>query len=323
MRKRQFGTKTFILASDHNTAETYTELNIKEVVADAGLYGIISGGAITPHPSDPYRIVVGILVARTSTGERITITSSENVTILPSYDPGFGNEVWLTSYVKYAYTLAEPDVDGEDVAYYKDYQNSYSFHTIQGVVAASGYAARPAIPVDAVLLCDILYDKDLWDTGLIQQSDIDTTRREEGGLDEYVRKDGDSMTGPLTVHDTVSAESLVIEWATSTGYSINDIVSYGLALYKCISAHTSSSFSADAARWSSASGLGGAETFTVSSTGTTTVTLTTFTPAAQTDILVTICGVIQHQDAFTLSGANIIFTETLIIGNTVQVLRLR
>lgn len=323
MRKRQFGSKKLIYALDHNTAEAYTELNIREVVADAGLYGIISGGNITPHPSDPYRIVLDALIARTSTGERIVISSSEDITILPYYDPGFGNEVWLTSYVKYAYALAEPDVDGDDIAYYKDYQNSYSFHRVQGEVAAAGYAVRPTVPAEAVLLCDILYDKDLYDTGLIQQSDIDITRRDEGGLDEYVRKDGDSMTGPLTVHDTVSAESLVIEWATLTGYSINDIVSYGLALYKCISAHTSSTFSADTSHWSSASGLGGIETFTVTSTGKTIFTLTTFTPAAQTDILVTICGVIQHQDAFTLSGSNIIFTEALIIGNTVQVLRLR
>jgi len=323
MRKRQFGTKKLIYASDHNTAETYTELNIREVVADAGLYGIISGGNLTPHLTEAYKITLDSLVARTSTGERIVVPNELSITLLPSVDPEAGNEIWVTSYITYTYALAELDVDGDDIAYYKDYQNSYTVARAQGAIATIGNATRPTIPANAVLLCDILYNTALFFSGDIQQSDIDITRRYEGGLDEYVRKDGDTMTGPLTVYDTVSAESLVIEWATSTGYSINDIVAYGLTLYKCIGAHTSSSFSADASKWSSASGLGGVETFTVTSTGKTIFTLTAFTPAAQTDIVVTICGVTQHQDAFTLSGADITFTEALIIGNTVQVLRLR
>jgi len=323
MRKRQFGTKKFIYASDHNTSENYAELNIKEVVADAGLYGIISGGNLTPHPSESHKVVMDSLVARTSTGERIVISNSLNIAIFPSVDPGAGNEIWVTSYVKYAYALNELDVDGDDVTYYKDYQNSYSVAKTQGDVASTGTATRPTIPADAVLLCDILYDTTLYASGAIQQSDIDITRRNEGGLDEYVRKDGDTMTGALTVQNRVSAQKMVMEWATSTGYAINDIVSYGLALYKCLTAHTASTFAADATKWSSVSGLGGAETFIVTSTGEISFTLTTFTPAVKTDILVDICGVSQHQDAFSLAGDVVTFVEPLVAGNTVQVLRLR
>ena len=322
MRKRQFGTKKLIYASEHNTAETYTELNIKEVVADAGLYGIISGGNLTPHPSTAYIIVMDELVARTSTGERIAVEAAVNIPILPSLNPGFGNEIWVTAYIDYAYARSEVDVDGDDHVYYKDYTNSYTISTIQGSIATIGNAVRPNIPADSVLLCDILYNLALYTSGDIQQSDIDITRRDEGGLDEYVRKDGDSMTGALTVYNRVSAEKIAINWATSTGYAIGDIISYGVVLYKCIVAHTSSVFATETANWTSVSGIGGSDVFTVTSTGETTFTLS-FTPISKVDIIVSICGVVQHQSAFTLVSDTIIFTEALVANNAVQVLRLR
>jgi hypothetical protein len=168
----------------------------------------------------------------------------------------------------------------------------------------------------------VLYDSALYVSGDIQQSDIDITRRYEGGLDEYVRKDGDTMTGALTVNNRVRTEKISVEWATSTGYAISDTITYGTAVYKCLTAHTSSTFAADRNYWQSLSGVSGADTLTVTSTGQTDFSLS-FTPEYKTDIIVSISGVLQHQDAFNLTGSALSFTEGLLTSNSVQVLRIR
>ena len=324
MRKRQFGSKKFIYASDHNTAQNYMEANIREVVADAGLAGVISeGGDLSPDPVSNYRIALDSIIARTSTGDRIVVPAETKFTIVPSGNPGALNERWVTAYIEYAYALAEEDTDGDGAAYYKDYTDSYVISTIQGPIAPIGTATRPDIPADSILLCDVLYDSTLYASGDIQQSDIDVSRRLQGGLDEYVRKDGDTMTGSLEIQDKLSAESIEIDWATSTGYEVGYIVSSGASLYKCLADHTSSAtFESDIAYWQLQSGSRGADTFLVTSTGQTDFSLS-FTPINKQDIIVSISGVMQHQDAFSLAGDIITFTEGLIPANEVQVLRIR
>lgn len=322
MRKRQFGSKTLIYASDHNTAQNYMELNIQEVVADAGLYGIISGGDLIPHPVQNYRVYMGPLVARTSTGNRIVISGNETFTVAPSTNPGVGNEIWVTAYISYQYVRSEEDTDGDGAQYYKDYTNGYQISTVQGSIAATGTATRPSIPASAVLLCDILYDSTLYGTGNIQQTDIDISRRFEAGLDEYVRKDGDTMTGALTVNNRITTQKINVGWASGRSYAIGDTVTYGTAVYRCITAHTSTTFAADRNYWQSLSGVSGSDAFAVTSTGQTDFSLS-FTPEYKTDIIVTISGVLQHQDAFDLTGSLLSFTEGLITTNNVQVLRIR
>lgn len=178
MRKRQFGKGRLVIAEDTNLAQDYMELNIKEAVSDCYENGTIRrSGSIIPHPSLEHTVTIDTTVARTSTGERILISTPDNIYVKPSVDPGVGKEVYITAYVEYKYSESEQDVDDDEVIYYKDYQNSYEISTIQGIIANIGSAVKPTIPYDSILLCDILYDTTLYASGLIQQSDIDTSRQ--------------------------------------------------------------------------------------------------------------------------------------------------
>ena len=178
MRKRQFGYKTKIYSSDHNLAQTYIEQNIREISMDGFIRGIISGGTFTPHSTLEHTIILASLVARSYYGERISVDSPTNINMKPSVDPGAGYEVWVTAYAEYDYQLGELDTDGDGVSYYKDYQNSFSISTIQGVVNTPGNAVKPTIPTNAVLLCDIRYNSTLYASGVITPSDINTDRQD-------------------------------------------------------------------------------------------------------------------------------------------------
>lgn len=208
MRKRQFGTKRLIYASDHNLAQNYDELNVCEVAIDGGIRGIISGGSLIPNISLEYTITLEETIARSVAGERIVIPSSEhpiaNIFIKPSIDPGSGNEVWMTAYVEYTYQLGELDTDGNNVPYYKDYQNSYSIGTIQGTIAPVGYATKPNVPYGAVLLCDILYDITLYASGTILQSDINTSRQDRFDSQSFVNL---VVTGTSNLYGVITARS--------------------------------------------------------------------------------------------------------------------
>lgn len=208
MRKRQFGTKRLIYASDHNTAQTYGELNTREVAIDGGIKGIISGGALIPNFAIEYTITLEETIARTLAGERIAVPSSANPVVniftKPSVDPGAGNEVWITVYIEYVYQLGELDTDGDSVPYYKDYQNGFSVGTIQGVIAPIGYATKPNIPYGAVLLCDILYDTTLYASGAVQQSDINTNRQDRFDSQSFVNL---IVTGTADVTGLIIARS--------------------------------------------------------------------------------------------------------------------
>lgn len=208
MRKRQFGTKRLIYASDHNLAQNYEELNVGEVAIDGGIRGIITGGSLIPNFSIEYTIILEETIARTIAGERIVVPSSEhpvsNIFIKPSIDPGTGNEVWMTAYIEYTYQLGELDTDGDNVPYYKDYQNSYSIGTIQGTISPIGYATKPSIPYGAVLLCDILYNTTLYASGAIQQSDINVARQDRFDSQSFVNL---VVTGTANVDGLITARS--------------------------------------------------------------------------------------------------------------------
>ena len=98
MRKRHYGKGRLIYASEHNTEEDYAELNIREVAADGGIRGIITGGVVNPHSTLEYTVILQATIARTSTGERCVVYPDTNIFIKPSIDPGAGNEVWITAY---------------------------------------------------------------------------------------------------------------------------------------------------------------------------------------------------------------------------------
>jgi len=208
VRKRQFGTKRLIYASDHNTAQTYGELNTREVAVDGGIKGIIYGGVLIPNTEIEYTIILEETVARTVAGERIVVPSSSNpvvnIFIKPSIDPGFGNEVWMTAYIEYTYQLGELDTDGDGIPYYKDYQNGFQIGTVQGIIAPIGTAVKPNIPYGAVLLCDILYNSNLYLTGAIQQSDINTARQDRFDSQSFVNL---LVTGTADIYGVIIARS--------------------------------------------------------------------------------------------------------------------
>jgi len=208
VRKRQFGTKRLIYASDHNLAQTYGELNTREVAVDGGIKGITTGGNVVPNYAIEYTITLEETIARTIVGERIVIPFSVepivNIFIKPSVDPGAGNEVWLTAYIEYAYQLSDLDTDGDGIPYYKDYQNSYQVGTVQGVIAPTGTATKPSIPYGAVLLCDILYSTTLYGSGSIQPSDIDTSRQDRFDSQSFVNL---VVTGTADITGLVTARS--------------------------------------------------------------------------------------------------------------------
>jgi len=200
MRKRQFGSGRKIYASDHNTAQNYTELNLREIAMDAGLCGIVSGGTVTPHISAKYTIIINDTIARTSTGERIVLTGQPSILAKPKVDPGEDNEIYIAVCLRYAYQYREIDTDQNDIPYFKDYQNSYDVSTVEGTIASSGHAQKPNIPTDVVLLCDILYDHATYISGMLYESNIDTSRQIYcSNDDKYVNASGDAMSGSLQV----------------------------------------------------------------------------------------------------------------------------
>lgn len=200
MRKRQFGKGRKIYASEHNLTQDYIEQNIREISMDGSIRGIITGGTFIPHTTLEHTIILQELVARSYRGERITVEAPTNIFMKPPVDPGVGNEVWVTAYVEYNYQQGEYDTDSDGIGYYKDYQNSFTILTTQGAVASSGNATKTDVPsTSGILLCDILYDANLYSTGLIQSSDIDTDRQDRFDSQALINL---TVIGDAIIHGT-------------------------------------------------------------------------------------------------------------------------
>jgi len=176
MRKRQFGKGTEVRSSDHNTAENYVELNLRDIALDSKTYGITSGGIVVPALTI-HTVSIQSTIARTGEGERVSISTATDVNVQPTTSVDVGKEVWVNVSVNFVPVISESDHDILGNLYYKDYQNSYVLVVTEGTIANTGLAVRPDIPEYAISLCDILYSHALYLSGIIVPGDIDTTRQ--------------------------------------------------------------------------------------------------------------------------------------------------
>lgn len=209
MKKRQFGNKRLVYASDQNIAQDYVGSNIEEIISDGKIYGIISGGDVLRNAYIKYTVTLQSLVARTSTGQRISVDSTENIFIKPLFNPGTGKEIWVTAYAIFVDKEEEVDVDGDGNIYYKDYQNNFQIKVVQGPVGLTGNATRTSIPANSILICDVLYNDSLYISGWIQQANIDVTRQKfyaDVDFDELIVEKTSEFGGEATFLGGVSMQ---------------------------------------------------------------------------------------------------------------------
>ncbi len=156
----------------------------RDLVTDAGLVGVWSGGIVSEKSGTPNISVdvSGPLVAYDQDGQRVQVSSLQNVDV--SVDDsatttavsGGGNEKWLSLVVKFARLLADPEVDGNSSTVYTTRDESYDFSVVQGSEAPIGTATRPALPSDGLLLADIRRTQGQTQ---IFNADISITRRQD------------------------------------------------------------------------------------------------------------------------------------------------
>jgi hypothetical protein len=176
MKYRQFGKGKYPYASEHNLAQNYIEANAKELAQDGHITGICTSSGTLVADTDPHTVLIDNYIARTPYGERIYITSTA-LNIEPDTAVPAGLELWVTVYAEYLYLLSESDIASTGIAYYKDYQNDYTFVIITGDLSSTGTAVKSEISSSGVLLFDVLYDNTLYTTGLLSDSDINIDRQ--------------------------------------------------------------------------------------------------------------------------------------------------
>ncbi len=163
---------------------THAESADRAIVADAKLYGLSTGGAVTQQVvPDMTALVDGPCVAYDSAGQRCAFTPDQTVNCAVDYNAittavvAPGNAKVVSIYLQFERALSDPRTDGNAVTVNFVRAESFKFKVVQGTEAAVGLAAPAATPVEGgVLLADITL---IFGSASITNSMISTARRND------------------------------------------------------------------------------------------------------------------------------------------------
>ncbi len=155
----------------------------RNLAADIGVYGIISGAAPAPHSPVPDLTIDLTAPGRAydNLGQRIFFGTGQTVDCavdfagIPTEVPSAGQERWLGIFLKFDRLLSDPRTDGNSQQVFFRRDESFQIVVRQAPPGPIGSAAKVALQPDELLICDVLRRNG--QTQIIG-SDIDTSRRQ-------------------------------------------------------------------------------------------------------------------------------------------------
>ncbi len=159
------------------------ELADRNLAADIGVYGIISGAAPTPHSPVPNLTVDLTAPARAydNLGQRIffgtgqVVDCSADLTGIPTEVPVAGQERWLGLFLRFDRLLSDPRTDGNSQQVFFRRDESFKVVVRQGPLGPVGGASKVPLMPDELLVCDVLRKNAQTQ---ILAPDIDVSRRQ-------------------------------------------------------------------------------------------------------------------------------------------------
>jgi len=184
----------------------------RNLAADVGVRGIISGAIPVPH--DPVADLTIDLTAPgrayDALGQRVFFGAGERVDCsvdhqgLPTEVLQDGQERWLGVFLRFARLLSDPRTDGNSQELFFRHDESFELVVRQGAVAPSGTAEKVALEPDELLVCDVLR---LFEQDQILAEHIDTARRQAFvfAAAEHVGVESGTWTRLQPARETVQA----------------------------------------------------------------------------------------------------------------------
>ncbi len=155
----------------------------RNLAADIGVYGIISGAEPTPHSPVP-NLTIDLTApgrAYDNLGQRIFFGTGQTVDCavdfagIPTDVPSAGQERWLGIYLKFDRLLSDPRTDGNSQQVFFRRDELFQIVVRQAPPGPIGSAAKVALQPDELLICDVLRGNGQTQ---ILAPDIDTSRRQ-------------------------------------------------------------------------------------------------------------------------------------------------
>ncbi|GMV43549.1 MAG: hypothetical protein AMXMBFR64_52650 [Myxococcales bacterium] len=155
----------------------------RNLAADVGIYGIISGAEPTPHAPVPDLTIDLTAPGRAydNLGQRIFFGSGQTVDCsvdhagIPTSLPVAGQERWLGVFLRFERLLSDPRTDGNSQQVFLRRDESFEIVVRQGAPAAIGAAVKVPLVADELLVCDVRRTNG---QAQILAPDIDTSRRQ-------------------------------------------------------------------------------------------------------------------------------------------------
>ena len=155
----------------------------RNLAADIGVYGIVSGAEPTPH-SPVAELTIDLTApgrAYDHIGQRILFGTGQRVDCavdhsgIPTEVTVAGKERWLGVFIKFDRLLSDPRTDGNSQQVYFRRDETFEFVVRQAPEGSIGAAPKVPLQEDELLVCDVL--RRHGQTQIVA-GDIDSTRRQ-------------------------------------------------------------------------------------------------------------------------------------------------
>lgn len=155
----------------------------RDLAADIGLFGVVSGAVPIQHTPVPDLTVdlTSPTWAYDRLGQRIfvgtdqTVDCSADLVGIPTSVAVAGNERWLGVFLRFTRQLSDPRTDGNAQQVYFRRDESFEIVVRQAPESVAGGASKVALQADELLVGDIRL---LFGQTQLLDADIDTTRRQ-------------------------------------------------------------------------------------------------------------------------------------------------
>lgn len=173
-----------VTEGDMDTLQANLEFADRRIMADQGYEGIVQNFGVVEHNPTPDLTVdiAGPGIAYDQEGQRINMPTGTTLDVSVDSNSnstavvGGGNEKWVSVFVRFTRNESDLRFDGNGVPVFFSNAESFEFVVVQGAEAAAGFATRPALLSDGLLIADILLafgDTQIFDAA-IESEDVVT-----------------------------------------------------------------------------------------------------------------------------------------------------
>jgi hypothetical protein len=181
MDRRYFFFKQRVTDNEMRAAFDGPESGLKNFATDLGVFGISAGGDVVEHtPNNMTVDISGPLRGYDQAGQRVVATTPQVLNVAldylgnPTVPLSVGEARWISVHARFDRVLSDPRVDGNGDTQFWVQDESFELRVVSGVAAASPGHVKPAVPGDALLVCDIEL---VYGQTLVVNADIDETRK--------------------------------------------------------------------------------------------------------------------------------------------------